>query len=387
MISCFLLSLMYFLQHCLLIKPVIKVIPIRNNGNLHFSWSEFYQDEQNEKISQNEFNTTVYSSSTSYYLKNLIIQNLQSNAICLQNQTSIKFLVESCSLTTIITLVPANFGEITKIWDDTKAGAFWFELQGNSQCIINKCSAYNCYNNIDKSYYYLDGGNFATFRHARNKILSTTIQFCGPEHHGVNAFRSHDTSGNYTGLNITNCKSYNTPMFTVFPSKDDSIKYSLFNGNSAPRTGHRARWGTYTYTSDGPTYGVAVVYDGNFTIDSCYFVNNTANYLICSTHGVYIRFLNSAFVDNENDYIAYANKGNNEYGLFFSKISIQNCYLEGRNAKVTGTGSALISSDNENNPLINSELINQIRNQLRTVPITEAQSIYHLRMKRAHAKY
>ncbi|EAX85999.1 hypothetical protein TVAG_227250 [Trichomonas vaginalis G3] len=223
------------------------------------------------------------------------------------------------------------------------------------------------------SYYYLDGGNFATFRFAENKILSTTIQSCAPDSYGVNAFRSRDTSGNSTALNISHCNSDNTPIFTMFPSGDDSIKYSIFNENSA---GEGSIYGKKEYDYD--TYGIAVVYSGNFTIESCCFSNNSASFLIYSSHSVKVIFKNTIFIGNKNDYIAYADQGNNGQGISASEMFINNCYFEEENTNLKGATGGKVLYDRVNNYSIKSEVINQIQNQLRTVPITDAQSIYHL---------
>ncbi|EAX92816.1 hypothetical protein TVAG_448130 [Trichomonas vaginalis G3] len=192
---------------CILLTiPWVKAFLVRSPSITHKSWFEFYQNEQKTKINQAEFNDYSYTSDASYYLKNLIVKHLTKNAINIEDKSNVKILVETCSFSDIVTSIPAIFGQVN--WKDTKAGAIWFE-SSNSQCVINKCSADTCYNKLNPSYYYLDGANFANFRSTSNKILSTTIQSCAPDYYGVNAFRSRDSSGNYTGLNISSCKSSN----------------------------------------------------------------------------------------------------------------------------------------------------------------------------------
>lgn len=285
-----------------------NVFLISNKQFLRHSWDDFYKGEERIRITQDEFSNYEFISNANYYLKNLIIQDLTANAILFVSQTDIKFLTEECTFSNITTKVATK--ENTGNWDDSQAGAFFFEAK-SSECAINRCSADKCYNKITSSYYYLDGGNFASIRFAPNKILMTTIQLCAPSKYGVNAFRSRNTSGNYTGLNISSCNTYDTPMFTKFPGDDDSIKYSIFDGN----------------TANSVSFGIAVVYSGKLTIDSCCFSDNSVSYLIYSSHSVNVILKNSIFIDNQIRYLAYADSGNGGSGNTYSKIYIHGCFI------------------------------------------------------------
>lgn len=148
--------------------------------NLFNSWNQFYSASNYEVINQSVFNSNqndFYMSEKKYYLLNIEVENLNSNAIFIQNKNNINALIEFCKFASVITNVPTQQEDS---YGDTTAGAIFFEV-GDSNCIINKCTASKCYNNIAPSNYYYDGGQFATFRFVRNQILATSIVYCSDQ--------------------------------------------------------------------------------------------------------------------------------------------------------------------------------------------------------------
>ncbi|EAY18455.1 hypothetical protein TVAG_083060 [Trichomonas vaginalis G3] len=278
-------------------------------------------------------------SEKNYYLLFIEVQDLKTNAIFIQNKNNINALIESCKFTNVITNIPT---QKNGAYNDTRAGTIFFEI-GDSNCIINRCMAFKCYNKIVPSEYYYDGGQFATIRFARNQILVTSIVSSSDQSYGVSPFRSRDTSGNYTCLNISNCKSYDSALFTVFPGESDYIKYSLFDGNSATKSDSK---------------GISVLYNGKFTIRQCIFTQNSLKIFIYARLATNVVIEECNFAENRNEnYLAYAVRGRDGRLYGYSKIIVSNCYFKDSNTRNYADYGATVSFDNKNNASIKDRVL------------------------------